>query len=109
MLRPLPQVQIWKILKNLVGQDLRRISLPLVLNEPASGLQRMGEGITNCHGLFKQAAHCDDPIRRLVLTSTFLISMVADLNIRRKKPFNPMLGETFEYVHEEYRLLIEKI
>ena len=109
MLRPVQQVQIWKILKNLIGQDLRRISLPLVLNEPASGLQRMGEGITNCHGLFKQAANCDDSIRRLVLTSTFLISMVADLNIRRKKPFNPMLGETFEYVHDEYRLLIEKI
>ena len=29
--------------------------------------------------------------------------------IRRRKPFNPMLGETFEMVTDRYRYMSEKV
>lgn len=35
--------------------------------------------------------------------------MFSCLKIRRRKPFNPMLGETFEFVTEELRFLSEKV
>ena len=34
---------IWKILKDLIGKDLSKYSLPVFLNEPLSILQKTGE------------------------------------------------------------------
>ena len=31
-------VPIWKIIKKLIGQNLTRVSLPIIMNEPISAL-----------------------------------------------------------------------
>jgi hypothetical protein len=31
------------------------------------------------------------------------------MKLRKRKPFNPMLGETYELVTENYRFLAEKV
>lgn len=49
VLIPLQDTNIWRIMQRLVGQDLMRISLPIELNEPVSGIQRMAEGLMYCH------------------------------------------------------------
>lgn len=33
----------------------------------------------------------------------------ASAKIRKRKPFNPMLGETFEMVTDDYKFMIEKV
>ena len=56
VLLPLQDVNIWKIMQRVVGQDLMRISLPIELHEPVSGIQRMAEGLMYCHGQLSKAA-----------------------------------------------------
>ena len=38
-------VPFWKMLKNLIGQDLTKVSLPVIMNEPHSAIQRVAEGV----------------------------------------------------------------
>ncbi len=55
------------------------------------------------------AAECDDPARRLSITVVAISSAYSSVKIRKKKPFNPMLGETYELVTDRFRLLAEKV
>lgn len=42
--RPLHRgINVWKMLKDAIGKDLTRISMPATINEPLSGLQRTAE------------------------------------------------------------------
>jgi hypothetical protein len=65
-------------------------------------LQRLCEPFL-CSNLLDQAAATttgpDAELERLALIATFFISAHCN-NIRSYKPFNPLLGETFEYVRE---------
>ena len=36
-------VPFWKIISKFIGQDLTRVSLPVILNEPLTALQRFSE------------------------------------------------------------------
>ena len=33
-------VPVWDILKKIIGKDMTRVSLPVIMNEPLSALQR---------------------------------------------------------------------
>jgi hypothetical protein len=44
------------------------------------------------------AANTEDPTERIAKTFIAIITFLPSLKIRKKKPFNPMLGETFEFV-----------
>jgi hypothetical protein len=44
---------------------------------------------------------------RLAFISAFFVSNVSSLEKAKKKPFNPMLGETFEIVTSRYKYLAE--
>lgn len=48
-------------------------------------------------------------MKRACLTALTQCGAYSTTNMRKKKPFNPMLGSTFEMVTEEYRLLTEKV
>jgi hypothetical protein len=48
-----------------------------------------------------------DPIRRLGTVAGFVISMLTNLEKSIMKPFNPMLGETFEFVTDKYKFIAE--
>jgi hypothetical protein len=37
------------------------------------------------------------------------IATAQKVKYRKKKPFNPMLGETYEIVLDKYRFLMEKV
>ena len=56
-----------------------------------------------------RAAKTDDGAMRLALGFIALIVPNQSLRLRQKKPFNPMLGETFEYVTEDFRFVVEKV
>lgn len=57
-------VSLWSILKNCIGKDLSRITMPVVFNEPLTFLQRMAESM-GYSKLLQLADQSADPIERM--------------------------------------------
>ena len=57
----------------------------------------------------RAAADTDDPVKRLALTAVALNCSGYLSQWRKKKFFNPMLGETFEMVTEHTKFVAEKV
>lgn len=96
---PREQISIWSILKNCIGKELYKITMPVVFNEPLTMLQRACECIQYSDYL-RQADICDDPIERMELICTFIIAGLSANCERIIKPFNPLLYETYEITHK---------
>ncbi|KAG2451873.1 hypothetical protein HYH02_003648 [Chlamydomonas schloesseri] len=88
---------IWSILKNMIGRDLTKITMPATINEPTSMTQRMAEVLEN-RTLLEKAATTPNSLDRLMLVSCWLLAGYNSQPQRDNKPFNPLLGETFEWV-----------
>ncbi|XP_051728793.1 oxysterol-binding protein-related protein 7-like isoform X4 [Ctenopharyngodon idella] len=104
-------IGILSILYNNIGKDLSRVSMPVALNEPLSLLQRVSEELEYSE-LLDIANHIDDPYKRMVYVAAFSISGYAWASWRnRYKPFNPVLGETYENVREDrgFRYVAEQV
>ena len=100
-------------LRKNVGKDLSTISMPVSANEPLSLLQRAAEQL-EYSGLLDSAVKCDDAFERLMYVAAFAISSLSNARVKERsirKPFNPMLGETFELVREDhgFRFISEKV
>jgi len=98
------------ILKSMIGKDMTKMTLPVTFNEPTSLLYRCGEDMEYAD-LLDLAADRADSIERLVYVAAFAASEYASTIGRVAKPFNPLLGETFEYVRPDknYRFFIEQV
>ncbi|XP_062613782.1 oxysterol-binding protein-related protein 2-like [Saccostrea cucullata] len=70
--------------------------MPVVFNEPISFLQRITEYMEYSE-LLEKASTCEDPVDRLKFISAFAVSAISSNFERLGKPFNPLLGETFEF------------
>ncbi|KAL0959197.1 hypothetical protein HGRIS_014475 [Hohenbuehelia grisea] len=105
-----PSTSLWSVLKHSIGKDLTKISFPVFFNEPTSMLQRMAEDMefSECLDVAAQEA---DPQRRIAFVAAFAMSNYSSTIGRIAKPFNPMLSETFEYVHldKQYRYVSEQV
>ncbi|XP_030649121.1 oxysterol-binding protein-related protein 7-like [Chanos chanos] len=104
-------IGILTILYNNIGKDLSRVSMPVALNEPLSLLQRVSEELEYSE-LLDIANRTDDPYQRMVYVAAFSISGYAWASWRyRYKPFNPVLGETYESVREDrgFRYMAEQV
>uniref|UniRef100_H3BWN9 Oxysterol-binding protein n=1 Tax=Tetraodon nigroviridis TaxID=99883 RepID=H3BWN9_TETNG len=94
-------IGIMTILYNNIGKDLSRVSMPVALNEPLCLLQRLSEELEYTD-LLDIANHIEDPYERMVYVAVFSISGYAWASWRyRYKPFNPVLGETYESHRED--------
>lgn len=58
-------------------------------------LQRLTEDL-EYHHLLDKAAHCTSSVEQMCLVAAFSVSSYSTTVHRIAKPFNPMLGETFE-------------
>ncbi|PTB41444.1 uncharacterized protein TrAFT101_009948 [Trichoderma asperellum] len=105
-----PKISLWGILKSMIGKDMTRMTLPVSFNEPTSLLYRCGEDMEYVD-LLDLAAERADSIERLMYVAAFAASEYASTIGRVAKPFNPLLGETFEYVRPDknYRFFIEQV
>eukprot|EP00871_Galdieria_phlegrea_P005850 jgi/Galph1/752/GphlegSOOS_G5463.1 len=94
---------LWNQLSALVGADVinLRLSLPVWLFEPTTALQRMCETL-QFHELLNKAAVTEDPLERDALIAAFTVSAFTHTE-RVYKPFNPILGETFEWTSKDGR------
>ena len=105
------KVSLWNIIKDMIGKDLTRISLPVFLNEPLSGLQKACEDLEYVQ-LVNEAAKCPKGSKeRMMFMTAFVVSFYSSVAYRTKKPFNPLLGETYEYAcpEEGWRYFSEKV
>ncbi|XP_038136138.1 oxysterol-binding protein-related protein 6 isoform X2 [Cyprinodon tularosa] len=94
-------INLWNILRNNIGKDLSKVSMPVELNEPLNTLQRMCEELEYSE-LLDKAAETDDPFERMVLVAAFAVSGYSSTYYRAgSKPFNPLLGETYECIRED--------
>lgn len=105
-----PKISLWSVLKSMVGKDLTRIPLPVSFNEPSSLLQRVTEDL-EYSDIMDTAATFEDSSLRTLFVAAYSASMYASTVKRVAKPFNPLLGETFEYVSPDgqYRFLTEQV
>ncbi|XP_008160982.2 oxysterol-binding protein-related protein 7 isoform X1 [Chrysemys picta bellii] len=108
---PAGDVSLWNILRNNVGKDLSKVSMPVQLNEPLNTLQRLCEEL-EYSALLDAASRCADPCERLVCVAAFAVSAYASTYYRAgSKPFNPVLGETYECVRPDkgFRFISEQV
>ena len=92
----IPKVSLWSFLKGVIGKDLTRLPVPVNYNEPLSMLQRMAEDMQYSQ-LLKTACSMSGSWQRIQFVAAFAISNYASTDCRLTKPFNPLLGETFEF------------
>ncbi|KIW00961.1 uncharacterized protein PV09_07483 [Verruconis gallopava] len=108
-----PPPSLISFLRKNVGKDLSTIAMPVSANEPTSLLQRVAEQMEYSE-LLDAAANTNDATMRILNIAAFAVSSFSSSRVKDRairKPFNPMLGETFELVREDkgYRFIAEKI
>ncbi|PRT54239.1 Oxysterol-binding 2 [Wickerhamiella sorbophila] len=105
-----PKISLWGILKNLIGKDMTRMTLPVTFNECISLIQRSAEDMEYVDLLDKAAATAD-PGLRMAYVAAFTVSSYSSTINRVAKPFNPLLGETYEYCRPDnhFRLVAEQV
>eukprot|EP00915_Cephaloidophora_sp_WS-2016_P006307 GHVH01008311.1.p1 GENE.GHVH01008311.1~~GHVH01008311.1.p1 ORF type:complete len:850 (+),score=81.09 GHVH01008311.1:253-2802(+) len=114
------KTSLWTTLKECVGRDLSRVALPVTFNEPTSFLQRTAEDFMykeqldfacNTGGPLTSAIYDDvpDSAKAACHVATFLISPYASALGRTFKPFNPLLGETYEISHKGFQYIAEQV
>ncbi|EPQ12720.1 Oxysterol-binding protein-related protein 1 [Myotis brandtii] len=101
---------IWSILRKCIGMELSKITMPVIFNEPLSFLQRLTEYMEHTY-LIQKASSLSDPAERMQCVAAFAVSAVASQWERTGKPFNPLLGETYELVRDDlgFRLISEQV
>lgn len=93
--RPNQTLNLWSFMKNCIGKELTKIPMPVNFNEPLSMLQRITEDLEYADLLHK-AAKTKDSCEQLTYIAAFCASHYATTSCRTGKPFNPLLGETYE-------------
>ncbi|NWU73323.1 OSBP1 protein, partial [Pterocles burchelli] len=135
--KPNYSLNLWSIMKNCIGKELSKIPMPVRgergrwvgaghprippflpllpfqvnFNEPLSMLQRLTEDL-EYHELLDRAARCESSLEQLCYVAAFTVSSYSTTVFRTSKPFNPLLGETFELDRLEengYRSLCEQV
>ena len=119
-----PPPSIIGFLRKNAGKDLSTVSMPVSANEPTSLLQRLAEPLETAYLLSKAASASlsgsGKAAERLLYVAAFAVSTFSSNRVKERairKPFNPMLGETYELVRHEtsspkspsYRFVAEKV
>ncbi|KAL5230142.1 hypothetical protein ABZP36_028918 [Zizania latifolia] len=106
-------ISLWSIIKDSVGKDLTRVCLPVYFNEPLSSLQKCFEDLEYSHLLDQayQYGKVGNGLMRILKVAAFAVSGYASSVARPCKPFNPLLGETYEadFPERGVRFFAEKV
>ena len=102
------KLNLWKLIKNNIGKDLTKISLPVNMNEPISLTQKVF-GILEFEDCMQKAIKTEDRFLRMayILAMNFGNLFICAFSV--KKPFNALLGETCDVVSENYRAVSEQV
>ncbi|KAL0965600.1 hypothetical protein UPYG_G00283410 [Umbra pygmaea] len=109
--KPNYSLNLWSIMKNCIGKELSKIPMPVNFNEPLSMLQRLTEDL-EYSDLLDRAARCESSLEQMCLVAAFSVSSYSTTVHRTAKPFNPLLGETYELDRLDdfgYRSICEQV
>jgi hypothetical protein len=76
-------------------------SLPVCAFEPLSDVQAAAEEFRYAKQFLDKMPSVEDPMERMILICGFIVSGYSGMVGRRRKPFNPLLGETYDYISED--------
>ncbi|XP_003427315.3 oxysterol-binding protein 1 isoform X3 [Nasonia vitripennis] len=93
--KPNYPLNLWSIMKNCIGKELSKIPMPVNFSEPLSMLQRLTEDYEYAE-ILDRAAECTDSYEQMAYVAAFTVSSYSTTASRTGKPFNPLLGETYE-------------
>ncbi|XP_035833503.1 oxysterol-binding protein-related protein 1C isoform X2 [Helianthus annuus] len=106
-------VSLWSMIKDNIGKDLTKVCLPVYFNEPISSLQKCFEDLEYSYLLDRayEWGKRGNGLMRILNVAAFAVSGYASTEERSCKPFNPLLGETYEadYPDKGLRFFSEKV
>ncbi|TKY56202.1 Oxysterol-binding protein-related protein 1C [Spatholobus suberectus] len=106
-------VSLWSMIKDNIGKDLTKVCLPVYFNEPLSSLQKCCEEMEYSYLLDRayEWGRRGNSLMRILNVAAFAISAYASTEGRICKPFNPLLGETYEadFPDKGFRFFSEKV
>ncbi|GKV51540.1 hypothetical protein SLEP1_g58183 [Rubroshorea leprosula] len=106
-------VSLWSMIKDNIGKDLTKVCLPVYFNEPLSSLQKCFEDLEYSYLLDRayEWGKRGNSLMRILNVAAFAVSGYASTEGRSCKPFNPLLGETYEadYPDKGLRFISEKV
>ncbi|KAH7567849.1 hypothetical protein JRO89_XS07G0166400 [Xanthoceras sorbifolium] len=106
-------VSLWSMIKDNIGKDLTKICLPVYFNEPLSSLQKCFEELEYSYLIDRayEWGKRGNNLMRILNVAAFAVSAYASTEGRICKPFNPLLGETYEadYPDKGLRFFSEKV
>ena len=92
----------------LTGKSIMNVSMPIKIFEASSFLEKIARDFRYAPHYFKQAMETVGIIERVKLITIWHM-VTLHLEPQMHKPFNPILGETFQGVIGEYEIAIEQI
>ncbi|KAJ7959098.1 Oxysterol-binding protein [Quillaja saponaria] len=106
-------VSLWSMIKDNIGKDLTKICLPVYFNEPLSSLQKCFEDLEYSYLIDRayEWGRRGNSLMRILNVAAFAVSGYASTEGKMCKPFNPLLGETYEadYPDKGLRFFSEKV
>ncbi|OVA11993.1 Oxysterol-binding protein [Macleaya cordata] len=106
-------ISLWSMIKDNIGKDLTKVCLPVYFNEPLSSLQKCFEDLEYSFLLDRayEWGKRGNSLMRILNVAAFAVSGYASTEGRNCKPFNPLLGETYEadYPDKGLRFFSEKV
>jgi hypothetical protein len=71
-------------------------------------LQKISESL-EYQDLFQKAAASTDPVLRLMYIATYQVACYTSTKDRVTKPFNSLLGETFDLIKPDFKAIFEQV
>ncbi|CAI5470251.1 unnamed protein product [Closterium sp. Yama58-4] len=106
-------LSLWSVLKECMGKDMFKVSLPVNFNEPLSSSQKYLEMLEYSWLLDRAAEYGrrGNRLMRAAHVAAFAVSRYSGNEGRMHKPFNPLLGETTEgdYPDKGIRYISESV
>ncbi|XVE60382.1 hypothetical protein DITRI_Ditri05aG0124400 [Diplodiscus trichospermus] len=106
-------VSLWSMIKDNIGKDLTKVCLPVYFNEPLSSLQKCFEDLEYSYLLDRanEWGKRGNSLMRILNVAAFAVSGYSSTEGRICKPFNPLLGETYEadFPDKGLRFFSEKV
>lgn len=93
---PKKKISFWTILKDSIGKDISKMSVPVYFNDPTNILQKCCVSMEYAD-LVGKATDESDSLMRLAYVAAYSVTYLTVFERNVTKPFNPLLGETFEF------------
>jgi hypothetical protein len=102
------KVSIWAIIKDSIGKDISKLTVPVYFNDPTSLLQKCAQSM-EYNSILEEAIKQTDRAKRMAYIAVYTAAQFTIVEKNCTKPFNPILGETYEFVNDDLEFLSEQV